>query len=104
MSRKAESKRAGERRDHRRFPDAIPKEAVRMLLDLCWRRIVGRNYQESMTEALLLAALRQAICLRQPPPGLIHHSNRGGQYASREYRNVLRRSAIRQSMRGRELL
>jgi len=40
-----------------------------VLLDLCSRRIVGWDYQESMTEALVLAALRQAICLQRPPLG-----------------------------------
>jgi transposase InsO family protein len=69
-----------------------------VLMDLYSRRIVGWEYQESMTEALVLASLRKAIRLRQPPRGLIHHSDRGGQYASTEYRNVLRRSEIKQSM------
>lgn len=65
MSRKAEPKRAGERRDHRRFPDEFKEVAVRMLQDLCWRRIVGWEYQEAM----LLAALRPAIRLRPPFAG-----------------------------------
>jgi putative transposase len=42
--------------------------------------------------------LHQAICARQPLPGLIHHSDRGGQYAGHRYRAVLRRAAVRQSM------
>ena len=51
-----------------------------------------------MTDELTLAALRLAIAQRQPPAGLIHHTDRGGQYASVRYRHVLRRSEIRQSM------
>ena len=51
-----------------------------------------------MTEALVLAALRGAIRWRQPTPGLIHHSDRGGQYAGGEYRRVLARARMEQSM------
>ena len=69
-----------------------------VLMDLHSRRIVGWEYQETMTEALVLACLRKAIGVRQPPAGLIHHSDRGGQYASTEYRQVLRRSGMQQSM------
>ena len=46
----------------------------------------------------MLDALQPAIRSRQPTPGLIHHSDRGGQYAGRAYRNVLRRAAMQQSM------
>ncbi len=69
-----------------------------VLMDLHSRRIVGWEYQESMTEALVLSALTKAIRNRQPPTGLMHHSDRGGQYASRAYRDVLRRAGMRQSM------
>ena len=69
-----------------------------VLMDLHSRRIVGWEYQETMTESLVLACLRKAIGGRQPPAGLIHHSDRGGQYASTEYRQVLRRSGMQQSM------
>ena len=44
------------------------------------------------------AALRQAIGQRQPKPGLIHHTDRGGQYAGDDYRQVLGRARMRQSM------
>ena len=69
-----------------------------LLMDLCSRRIVSWEYASSMDEELVLSALRRAIRERQPSPGLIHHSDRGGQYASRRYRDVLRRSGMRQSM------
>ena len=71
-----------------------------VLMDLYSRRIVGWDYQESMTDALVLVSLKKAIESRQPAAKLIHHSDRGGQYASREYRNVLRRAEMLQSMSG----
>ena len=69
-----------------------------LLMDLYSRRIVGWEYGTSIDEELVIAGLRRAIQERQPSKGLIHHSDRGGQYAGRKYRNVLRRSEIRQSM------
>jgi transposase InsO family protein len=69
-----------------------------LLMDLCSRRIVGWEYASAMDEELVLGALRRAIQERQPPPALIHHADRGGQYASKRYRAVLRRSGMRQSM------
>jgi transposase InsO family protein len=69
-----------------------------VLMDLYSRRVVGWNYQESMTVALVLASLRKAIHTRQPAARLIHHSDRGGQYAAWEYREVLRRAKMLQSM------
>jgi transposase InsO family protein len=69
-----------------------------LLMDLYSRRIVGWELDEHMTEALVLAALREAIRWRQPTPGLIHHSDRGGQYAGGEYRQVLARAQMEQSM------
>jgi putative transposase len=68
------------------------------VVDLCSRRVVGWALDVQMTELLVLDALQHAISARQPPPGLIHHSDRGGQYASQAYRAVLRRADIRQSM------
>ncbi len=69
-----------------------------LMLDLCSRRVVGWSLAEQMTETLVLDALAHAIRDRQPPPGLVHHSDRGGQYASQAYRAVLRRAEFRQSM------
>jgi putative transposase len=69
-----------------------------LMLDLCSRRVVGWNLAEQMSETLVVEALQHAIRTRQPPPGLVHHSDRGGQYASHAYRAVLRRAEIRQSM------
>ena len=68
------------------------------LMDRHSRRIVGWQLGEDMTEALVLAALTMAIRTRSPDPQLIHHTDRGGQYAGFEYRAVLRRAEMRQSM------
>jgi len=69
-----------------------------LLMDRFSRALVGWRLGETMTDELTLGALRLAIGQRQPPTGLIHHTDRGGQYASVRYRDVLRRSQIRQSM------
>jgi transposase InsO family protein len=69
-----------------------------LLMDLYSRRIVGWDLQAHMKESLVLAALRAAITLRRPPPGLVHHTDRGGQYAGAEYRGILVRSGMSQSM------
>jgi len=55
------------------------------ILDAFSRRCVGWHLSREMTTQLTRGALHQAIVERQPKPGLIHHSDRGVQYASREY-------------------
>ena len=50
--------------------------------DRCSRRLVGWHLAESMTEDLVIPVLPAAIRERQPAPRLIHHTDRGGQYAS----------------------
>jgi transposase InsO family protein len=69
-----------------------------ILMDRYSRFIVGWQVDQSMTEGLTLAVLRIAIGKRQPAVNLIHHTDRGGQYAGKRYRNVLRRAGFRQSM------
>ena len=69
-----------------------------MLMDLYSRRIVAWELRDHMRESLVLAALREAIALRDPRAGLIHHSDRGGQYAGKKYRGILERAEICQSM------
>ena len=69
-----------------------------MLMDRHSRRLIGWELADTMTEQLVIQSLRRAIDQRQPPPQLIHHSDRGGQYAGRQYRGLLRRASIRQSM------
>ena len=69
-----------------------------LMLDLCSRRVIGWSLAEQMTETLVIDVLQQAIRARQPPQGLIHHSDRGGQYGGHAYRATLRRAGMRQSM------
>jgi transposase InsO family protein len=73
-----------------------------LLMDLYSRRIVGWSLADHLREPLVLKALRQAITLRQPEPGLIHHTDRGGQYAGTRYRRTLDRAGIAQSMSRRD--
>lgn len=60
-----------------------------VLLDLYARRVVGWAFARHMRTELPLAALQRALAARRPAPGLIHHSDRGSQYASRRYRATL---------------
>jgi transposase InsO family protein len=62
---------------------------VSAILDLFSRRAVGWAMQERMDRSLVLAALDMAINQRRPEPGLLHHSDRGSQYASEDYRQAL---------------
>ncbi len=59
------------------------------IMDLHSRRIVGWAMQSTMHRSLVLKALDMAVTDRRPSPGLIHHSDRGSQYASEDYRNAL---------------
>ena len=69
-----------------------------VILDLFSRRVVGWAMSEKITRQLALAALTMALSRRQPPRGLIHHSDRGSQYASSEYRRLLAANNIVCSM------
>ena len=69
-----------------------------ILMDRFSRCIVGWKLNNDMTESLVLDAIRMAIATRSPKKGLIHHTDRGGQYAGKNYRGVLRRASINQSM------
>ena len=71
---------------------------VAAILDLYSRRIVGWAVSSQINTALVLAALEMARCHRQPPAGLIFHSDRGVQYASLEYRQALAAAAMVASM------
>ena len=59
------------------------------ILDAWSRRVVGYAISRSIDARLAIAALKVAIRSRQPPTGCIHHSDRGSQYASEAYRNLL---------------
>jgi transposase InsO family protein len=69
-----------------------------MLMDLRSRKIVGWTLDINMEEPLVMAALKQALKSRQPNKGLIHHTDRGGQYAGKKYRRILSRANMNQSM------
>ena len=69
-----------------------------VLLDAFSRSCIGWALQRSLEAALVLEALRKALRRRCPPPGLVHHSDRGVQYASRDYTQVLEQHGIRISM------
>ena len=69
-----------------------------VVLDAFSRKVVGWALDRSMTTALSLTALGKALAERQPAPGLVHHSDRGFQYASGEYVQVLRQYGIQLSM------
>lgn len=60
-----------------------------VVLDLGSRKVVGWNVAQTMEESLVLAALQQALEQRNPPPGLVQHSDRGTQYAGRAYQQLL---------------
>ena len=60
------------------------------ILDACSRKVVGYAISRDIDTQLALAALKAAIRNRQPPRGCIHHSDRGCQYASAEYRKALK--------------
>lgn len=69
-----------------------------VILDLYSRQVVGWSLSERMTQALCLNALSMALARRRPGPGLVHHSDRGSQYACAEYRRVLARHGLVASM------
>jgi putative transposase len=69
-----------------------------VILDLFSRAIVGWALSTQITRQLPLQALTMALGRRHPPPGLLHHSDRGSQYASADYRRALRGHGIVCSM------
>jgi len=60
------------------------------ILDLYTKQIVGWKLSDRMTTELVMEALDQAYKAKKPKKGLIHHSDRGSQYASKEYRDKLK--------------
>jgi putative transposase len=69
-----------------------------VVLDLFSRQVVGWAMDEQMPQELTLAALDMAIKRRRPLPGLMHHSDRGSQYAAGAYRKQLAEHGIVCSM------
>ena len=69
-----------------------------VVLDAYSRRVVGWALGRTLEAELALAVLRMAVAERRPGPGLVHHSDRGVQYACAEYRQLLAEHGIRGSM------
>jgi transposase InsO family protein len=69
-----------------------------VILDLCSRVVVGWAMSERITRELTLDALDMALVQRRPGPGLLHHSDRGSQYASGDYQQALAAEGIVCSM------
>ena len=69
-----------------------------VILDGFSRKVVGWALERTLTSRLAIAALREAIVKRQPRPGLIHHSDRGVQYASGDYVAILEQHQMMASM------
>lgn len=69
-----------------------------VILDACSRKVIGYGLSKRLDTPLALAALHSAIENRKPPPGCIHHTDRGCQYASETYRGVLDAAGLKGSM------
>jgi len=71
---------------------------VAVILDAWSRKVVGYAIARSIDVRLTLAALRSAIDKRRPPPGCVHHTDRGSQYAAGHYRQALAKNGLVGSM------
>lgn len=71
-----------------------------IVMDLASRRIIGWAMDKRMTVNLVQRAMKMAIHLRQPEPGLLFHSDRGSQYTSKSFGRLLQKHGIRASMSG----
>jgi putative transposase len=69
-----------------------------VIIDLYSRKVVGWSLADRMTASLVCTALDAAVRLRRPKPGLLFHSDRGSQYASKAFRRRLWRYRMQQSM------
>jgi putative transposase len=69
-----------------------------VILDAYSRKVVGWALDRTLAARLAIQALTDAITRRQPPPGLVHHSDRGVQYAADEYVRILEKHQILPSM------
>ena len=69
-----------------------------IVMDLYSRRIVGWAISKRMTSGLICQAMIMAYNLRQPPRGLVFHSDRGSQYTSKRYRRLLKSYGVPSSM------
>ncbi|MFV0293239.1 MAG: IS3 family transposase, partial [Paracoccus sp. (in: a-proteobacteria)] len=72
-----------------------------VIIDLFSRRVVGWAISNRMKQDLAIRTLNMAIALRRPPPGCMHHTDRGSQYCAHQYQKLLRRHGCRTSMSGK---
>ena len=72
-----------------------------VVLDLFSRRVVGWSMKFTMDRSLVIDALQSALRDRRPAAGLLFHSDRGSQYASVQYRALLKANDVQQSMSGK---
>jgi len=68
------------------------------VIDLFNRGVVGWSMSERINKCLVIDAQKMAICARRPGPGLIMHTDRGSQYASRNFRRLLKANRMLSSM------
>lgn len=71
------------------------------IMDIFSRMLIGWSMDSRMGRGLVIKALQMALLNRKPAPGLIHHSDRGSQYASYDYQHHLSEYQIRPSMSGK---
>ena len=69
-----------------------------VVIDLCSRKVVGWSMSSRMKAQLVCDALKMAVWRRRPRTGLIHHSDRGSQYASKAFRQLLKVHGFKGSM------
>jgi transposase InsO family protein len=69
-----------------------------VILDLRSRRVVGWSLSQSLEETIVLDAFRMAVGRRRPGRGILHHSDRGSQYAGRAFQQLLRENGMVCSM------
>ena len=83
------------------IPTSLGWLYLAVVIDLCSRKIVGWSLAGHLRADLVADALRQALGSRRTLPGLIFHSDRGSQYGSAAFRELLRHAGMRQSMSAR---
>jgi transposase InsO family protein len=69
-----------------------------VILDAFSRRVIGWALDRTLEDDLTITALQMALRRRSPVPGLVHHSDRGVQYASRDYTGLLKENGVEISM------
>ena len=72
-----------------------------IVMDLHSRKIIGWHIDKYMKAELVIKAMQMAINLRQPPKGLVFHSDRGSQYTGKRFRELLKKNNIKALMSGK---